>query len=819
MQKRRLAGWIRAFWPWVLVLVWVAPAVAQGTGVLPPPTVRPLSSTSVAISWATTARLNTQIWYGPAGGATLHAYNYLLVTAHAITLTGLNPGVTYSARTESSNYSNPDLWSPAFTFSTAPVVATLRLSPAAAALAIGQSQQFSASYSDGSPVGALAWAVTDGGTVSASGRFTAATSGSFTLTATDAQNRSAAASLSITAKGTGALPPPAISPLSGTSVAFSWTTAQPLNTQIWYGPVGGATLHAYNYLLVKSHAISLTGLTPGVTYQAQTESSNYSNPDLWSPVFTFATAAAPATMSDLEPKQGPIAGGTIVSIAGAGFAPGATVAFGGAAAGNLAVNGAGTLMQATAPPGTAGNVLLSVTNPGSTAATSSFTYTNLAPGCGSDCGNVGDPYQGQGPPPNAVPIFGCTLIQVGGAYVLGQDVSGTIRSSDSYCLHVFYTDTPVVIDLGGHTVNGIVKVESNAPGSYELMNGAVICNVGDRSCLYWSVPYGHIHHLTVENQSPTPQANIDINAIVPATVTAPILKLDHITSTVAATAAQFPRSRNIMDDGANGGDPTQQSVPIEAFNNLITCADDASACQGVELYDAPYAYVHNNQINLPTHCGACADSARGILFDQLSNDGVAAYNRIDVEANRAVRVRATKSISIHDNEFDNIGDLGRLAAIQVGETNAGIDDDFVNVFNNAFQLGAGGAGVTSASAADVYVYANTVSCVGNDCSAAGPLAKTDIPDTLAADQTGGTINAMNNDVSSLDAANVASVHICGYTGGTAYDCGGSNLPAATTTGYVCNNGAVAPTGHGVIKLTTPPCPPPPPPPEPQPFQP
>ncbi|MFN2387002.1 MAG: IPT/TIG domain-containing protein [Thermoanaerobaculia bacterium] len=71
--------------------------------------------------------------------------------------------------------------------------------------------------------------------------------------------------------------------------------------------------------------------------------------------------ACPPTVSSISPTWGPVAGGSLVTLSGACFAPGATVTFGGAAATGVTV--AATTITATTPPHAAGLVAVVVTNP------------------------------------------------------------------------------------------------------------------------------------------------------------------------------------------------------------------------------------------------------------------------------------------------------------------------------------------------------------------------------------------------------------------------------------------------------------------------
>lgn len=97
------------------------------------------------------------------------------------------------------------------TIAAAPVAPkpTLSVSPGSAQVAVGAAQAFTAQLSDGSNPGAVTWSVSGGGSVSRGGVFTAASAGTFTLTAQDAAGASASAALTVTAAPP---PPPATSP-------------------------------------------------------------------------------------------------------------------------------------------------------------------------------------------------------------------------------------------------------------------------------------------------------------------------------------------------------------------------------------------------------------------------------------------------------------------------------------------------------------------------------------------------------------------------------------------------------------------------------
>jgi hypothetical protein len=85
------------------------------------------------------------------------------------------------------------------------------------------------------------------------------------------------------------------------------------------------------------------------------------------------------TVSEVTPNSGPTGGGTIVTISGSGFAAGAAVSFGGAAATSVNVAGS-TSITAITPAHAAGAVNVVVTNPDNQSGTLTGGYTYTAPG-------------------------------------------------------------------------------------------------------------------------------------------------------------------------------------------------------------------------------------------------------------------------------------------------------------------------------------------------------------------------------------------------------------------------------------------------------
>ncbi|ROS61333.1 IPT/TIG domain-containing protein [Frigoribacterium sp. PhB160] len=96
---------------------------------------------------------------------------------------------------------------------------------------------------------------------------------------------------------------------------------------------------------------------------------------------TFTYVAAPAgapTLTSLDPDQGPVGGGTLVTITGTGFTPGSTVSVDGSAPITpTAVSTDGTTITFTTPAHVAGAVPVTVTNGSGTSAPLTYTYVGV----------------------------------------------------------------------------------------------------------------------------------------------------------------------------------------------------------------------------------------------------------------------------------------------------------------------------------------------------------------------------------------------------------------------------------------------------------
>jgi hypothetical protein len=282
------------------------------------------------------------------------------------------------------------------------------------------------------------------------------------------------------------------------------------------------------------------------------------------------------------------------------------------------------------------------------------------------------------------------------------------------------------------------------------------------------------------------------------------LRLDHNTILITATP-NANRTQAIRNDGANGSNTAVRSISVEVDHNNLTCADNASACQGVELFASSGSFVHHNIISLPTICSLCTDSARGTIFDSSGN-GEFAFNAVNTEANRGVRIRSVPTSAltvVHDNAFQNVLSPGRLAAVHVGENDQTLSTINVSVYGNTFQLGPGGNGVVSSAATNIFIRNNTISCLNGDCSSVGFLAETDVPAGTYA-TTGTNMTVSNNNVNVLSSASKPAVKVCQSPGTAGLTCSFSATQSLQTSATICNSGTAV--GNGAINVVTPPCP-------------
>jgi uncharacterized repeat protein (TIGR02543 family) len=131
--------------------------------------------------------------------------------------------------------------------------------------------------------------------------------------------------------------------------------------------VGGAVCGALNIV----SATSITCVTPAGSAGIQDVIVSNAGGSVTG-AFTYDNAPS---LKSVTPNQGPVAGGTLITLSGTGFIAGTTVTVGGAACGALTLVGQDKATCVT-PPHAAGTVAVAVSNPGGSAK-GNFTYDDL----------------------------------------------------------------------------------------------------------------------------------------------------------------------------------------------------------------------------------------------------------------------------------------------------------------------------------------------------------------------------------------------------------------------------------------------------------
>ena len=119
--------------------------------------------------------------------------------------------------------------------------------------------------------------------------------GSYTVMVSGAYNiLTATAAVPLTISGSGpVISGVAATNVSGTSATITWTTNQASSSQVKYGTTAAyGSTSTLSSSLVTSHSVTLTGLTPGTTYNYAVLSANSAGTLATSANFTFATTAS-----------------------------------------------------------------------------------------------------------------------------------------------------------------------------------------------------------------------------------------------------------------------------------------------------------------------------------------------------------------------------------------------------------------------------------------------------------------------------------------------------------------------------------------------
>jgi hypothetical protein len=271
-------------------------------------------------------------------------------------------------------------------------------------------------------------------------------------------------------------------------------------------------------------------------------------------IVTFRAAAASTVpfVTSVSPNQGPLAGGTSVTITGMDFAAGATVTFGSAAASSVVVVNS-TTITATTPAGSAGAVTVAVTNSGGQngSLANGFTYdgtptvSNVSPNNGSTTGGTAVTITGTNFVSGATVAFGSTaatnVVVVNNTTITATTPAGSAGS---------VTVTVAVSGQSGSLANGftyVVKptVSSVSPNSGVAAGGTSVTITGTNFASGATVTCGS-----------TAATNVVVVSGTTITATTPAGSAGSVTVTVTVNG----QSGNLANGFTYVGQPTVSSV-------------------------------------------------------------------------------------------------------------------------------------------------------------------------------------------------------------------------------------------------------------------
>lgn len=307
----------------------------------------------------------------------------------------------------------------------------------------------------------------------------------------------------------------------------------------------------------------------------------------------------------------------------------------------------------------------------------------------------------------------------------GQYKVSVPRLAASSKQHVCLTiDSPeLTLDLNDASIEGRIIGRAN-PSGVTISNGKVKCdwadNDADVGCISFISDAPVTTPLALENLDVRNEAgqtgkmggrsiHIDWKSQFPSRQPSIILK--RIRS-VVENQPNVVRSSSINVNGLNQF--------VEISDSELRCGAKAQACQGVVCYDPARCLVHDTVFEMDEN--STAETARAIVFDGCLS-GEAWNNTVRTHNNRAVRIRDSVNIAIHDNLITDI--TAGVGAIHLGDPDFGTDHLKSTVFRNRFQVSSG-AIIFARNVAEVEVHDNTVECAGK-CEGKLAVVRTPVP--------------------------------------------------------------------------------------------
>ena len=239
------------------------------------------------------------------------------------------------------------------------------------------------------------------------------------------------------------------------------------------------------------------------------------------------------SVSTVAPNGGAVGGGTVVTVQGDGFAPGATVKFGDAAGTGVTVL-SGTLLVANAPSHSAGSVDVTVATSGGTSGTSvadlfaygPATVSSVTPDAGPAAGGTVVTVNGTGFAPGAEVNFGtnpATNVSVAnGTSLTATSPAGTVGVVDVF---VSTSGGASTSDAGDRFAYGPPTVTGITPHAGPTSGGTVVTVTGTSFSQDATVSFGgnpatvvtvNLAGTSLRATSPSGSASVDVAVTTPA---------------------------------------------------------------------------------------------------------------------------------------------------------------------------------------------------------------------------------------------------------------------------------------------------------------
>ena len=282
-----------------------------------------INNFGITISWSTDIPSSTVIAYGTTQSlGKFSAVQSALTNSHGVVLTGLSPGTTYYFQAQSTDINGNTGSSTLYSFTTTgvpvgipPAISSVMAGnltsnsatiswttdqPSNSQVIYGATTQYGSQVQDATLV--ISHSITLTGLI-------AGTTYNFMVSSANTYGTSASSTNFTFTTSSPVTPAPlissvAVSSVNGSSATITWITDQQSNSLVDYGTTTSYTLSATNASYVTSHSITLSGLTPGVTYNFSVVSANSGGISSISPNATFST---PAASSGTAPYVGYIA--------------------------------------------------------------------------------------------------------------------------------------------------------------------------------------------------------------------------------------------------------------------------------------------------------------------------------------------------------------------------------------------------------------------------------------------------------------------------------------------------------------------------------